>query len=94
MTSYSTVYKDSQGNDKNLEVGTTNLYLKGTYEMPSNITVIGGKTGTTNAAKHCLILLSRSSNGTPYISVIMRDSSRDELYADMTKLLETVNGSQ
>ncbi len=91
MTSYSTVYKDSAGNDKSLEVETTNLYLKGTYDMPSNITVIGGKTGTTNAAGHCLILLSRSSNGTTYISVIMKDTSRDVLYSDMTSLLSSIN---
>ena len=88
MTSYSTTYTDSRGAEKALEVQTTNLFLRGTYETPANITVIGGKTGTTNAAGHCLILLSRSSDGTPYISVIMKDTSRDVLYADMGKLLE------
>ncbi|MCD7725936.1 MAG: D-alanyl-D-alanine carboxypeptidase [Clostridiales bacterium] len=87
MTSYNTVYTDSSGNDKSIEMETTNLYLKGVYDMPANITVIGGKTGTTNAAGHCLILLSRSSSGTPYISVIMKDTSREQLYADMTELL-------
>lgn len=90
MTSYNTVYTDSSGNEKSIEMETTNLYLKGTYDMPANVTVIGGKTGTTNAAGHCLILLSRSSNGTPYISIIMKDTSREELYADMTDLLETI----
>lgn len=90
MTSYNTVYTDVNGNEKNLEVNTTNLYLRGTYEMPSNINVIGGKTGTTNAAGHCLMLLSRSSDGTPYISIIMKETSGENLYADMTKLLEVV----
>ncbi|MBP3476535.1 MAG: D-alanyl-D-alanine carboxypeptidase [Lachnospiraceae bacterium] len=90
MTSYSTVYKDSSGNEKSIEMENTNLYLKGVYDMPANVTVIGGKTGTTNAAGHCLILLSRSSNGTPYISIIMKDTSREELYTDMTDLLETI----
>lgn len=90
MTSYNTVYTDSNGNEKSIELETTNLYLKGVYDMPANVTVIGGKTGTTNAAGHCLILLSRSSNGTPYISVIMKDTSREELYTDMTDLLGTI----
>lgn len=90
MTSYSTVYKDSSGNEKSIEMENTNLYLKGVYDMPANVTVIGGKTGTTNAAGHCLILLSRSSNGTPYISIIMKDTSREELYTDMTDLLGTI----
>lgn len=90
MTSYSTVYTDRNGAEKSLEVNNSNRYLKGTQEMPSGVTVIGGKTGTTNAAGHCLILLSRSSDGTPYISVIMKDTSGDDLYADMTKLLGLV----
>ena len=90
MTSYSTVYADSSGNEKSIEMETTNLFLKGVYDMPANVTVIGGKTGTTNAAGHCLILLSRSSNGTPYISVIMKDTSREELYLDMSELLGTI----
>lgn len=90
MTSYSTVYKDKNGDDKSLEVNTTNQYLRGTYDMPANINVIGGKTGTTNAAGHCLMLLSRSSNGTPYISIVMKEASGENLYTDMTRLLETI----
>ena len=90
MTSYTTTYMDRNGNEKSLEVNSSNRYLKGTWEMPPNVTVIGGKTGTTNAAGHCLILLSRSSDGTPYISVIMKDTSGDDLYTDMTKLLGLV----
>ena len=87
MPSYSTVYTDRNGAEKSLEVNTTNMYLKGAYEMPTNVTVIGGKTGTTNAAGHCLMLLSKGSDGTSYISIIMKDTSGDNLYADMTKLL-------
>ena len=87
MPSYSTVYTDRNGAEKSLEVNTTNMYLKGTYEMPTNVTVIGGKTGTTNAAGHCLMLLSKGSDGTSYVSIIMKDTSGDNLYADMTKLL-------
>ncbi|MCM1122334.1 MAG: D-alanyl-D-alanine carboxypeptidase [Eubacterium sp.] len=87
MASYSTVYTDRNGAEKALEVKNTNQYLKGTYSMPANVTVIGGKTGTTNAAGHCLMLLSKSSDGTPYISIIMKDTSGENLYTDMTELL-------
>ena len=89
-TTYNTVYTDKDGNEKSLEVNTTNLYLRGTYEMPANINVIGGKTGTTNAAGHCLMLYSRSSDGTPYISIIMKETSGENLYTDMTKLLGVI----
>lgn len=87
MTSYSTVYTTADGSEKSLEMETSNLFLRGTYEEPANVTVVGGKTGTTNAAGHCLLLLSRSSNGTPYISVILKDESRERLYEDMSGLL-------
>lgn len=90
MNSYSTVYTASDGSDKALEMETSNLFLRGTYETPANITVVGGKTGTTNAAGHCLILLSRDKNGASYISVIMKDGSRDGLYTDMGDLLSII----
>lgn len=86
-SSYNTVYMDGNGAEKSIEIENSNLYLRGVYDMPSNVTVVGGKTGTTNAAGHCLILLSRSSSGTPYISVIMKDDSREKLYEDMSNLL-------
>lgn len=59
--------------------------------MPENVTVIGGKTGTTKAAGHCLILLARSSSGNPYISVIMNSATTDEMYQKMTDLLNAVH---
>lgn len=90
MASYDTTYHDSEGNAKELSVGTTNRYLKGTYSMPENITVIGGKTGTTNAAGSCLILLSKDTSGKPYISIILRSQSVDVLYAEMTDLLNEI----
>ena len=90
MSSYTSTYRDRNGNEKSLDIKTSNRYLRGSYEMPTNVTVIGGKTGTTIAAGSCLILLARSSDGTPYISVILKDSSGDQLYADMTDLLSVI----
>lgn len=87
MSSYNTVYTAADGSEKKLEIENSNLFLRGDYDSPANVTVVGGKTGTTNAAGHCLILLSRSSNGTPYISVILKDESREGLYQDMGNLL-------
>ena len=91
MTSYQTVYYDQEGAEKSLSFETSNLFLRGTYETPANVTVIGGKTGTTNAAGHCLILLSRDVNASPYISVILRSEARDALYSEMADLLDEIN---
>lgn len=90
MNSYETVYYDGNGIEKSLKVDATNLYLKGTYESPSGVTVIGGKTGATNAAGHCLILYVKDTSGSPYISVILNSPSRDQLYMKMSDLLQEV----
>lgn len=90
MNSYSTTYTDKDGNTKTLDFETTNQYLKGVYEAPENITVIGGKTGTTNAARNCLVLLSRDVSGNPYISVILGASERSLLYEKMSELLQEI----
>ena len=84
---YETIYHDSEGKSKEYECGTTNLYLKGDYQAPGTVTVIGGKTGTTNAAGNCLVLMSSDSSGNPYVSVILGASERGLLYQQMTALL-------
>ncbi len=91
MTSYQTTYLDKDNKTKELSFETTNRFLRGHFQAPANVTVIGGKTGTTNAAGHCLMLLSKDTSGAPYISVILRSSSTDVLYAEMTDLLDEIN---
>ncbi len=91
MDSYTTVYADKNGASKEVSVKSTNYFIQGEADAPEGITVLGGKTGTTNAAGHCLILLSKDSSSNPYISVIMRADSRDGLYEQMTDLLGEIN---
>ena len=55
------------------------------------MTVIGGKTGTTNAAGSCLMLFSRDENGHPYISIVLRAEGVEELYGAMTDLLDEIH---
>lgn len=87
---YSTVYYDKDGNSKEFSKTSTNLYFRGNFEPPENITIVGGKTGTTDAAGHCLILLSRDTAGAPYISVILRAPSNDVMYPEMSDLLNEI----
>jgi len=90
MTNYQTVYHDKDGKEKEFNKTTTNLFLRGDQKAPANVTVIGGKTGTTNAAGHCLVLLSRDKGGAPYISIVMRSKTLDDLYAEMKDLLAVI----
>lgn len=90
MSNYQTVFYDRDGREKSFEKPSTNLFLQGRKQAPSNVTVIGGKTGTTNAAGHCLMLLVRDKNGDPYISIILRSESTDVLYDEMNDLLDEI----
>lgn len=90
-SSYTSVYHDGNGNDKFIDVANSNAYIKGEIPSPDNVTVIGGKTGTTNAAGNCLILYARDSTGNPYISIILQSSDRTIMYTEMTDLLSEIS---
>lgn len=91
MSSYQTSYSDKNGKQISFEGNTTNRFFRGQFTAPSNVTVLGGKTGTTNAAGHCLILHCKDNKGNSYISVVMRCVNSDILYAEMIELLEEIN---
>lgn len=93
-TEYSSVYHDKDGNEKSLNFVTTNLFFNADsdYHAPDGITVIGGKTGTTEAAGACLILLSNDAAGNPYISIILKADDKSVLYTRMANLLSAITG--
>ena len=91
MPSYTTNYKDSSGNDVKFSCNSTNRYIKGEYNAPTQATVIGGKTGTTMSAGSCLVLLSKDSAGNPYISVVMKAANVDVLYSKTNSMLSLLN---
>lgn len=85
--SYNSVYHDKNGNEKTMDMANSNAYIKGEAFAPDNVTVIGGKTGTTNAAGSCLVIYVRNSAGNPYISVVLQAPDRTTMYTEMTDLL-------
>lgn len=87
MHKYLSTYTGPEGEEKNLELYTTNLYFRGNAKMPSNVTVLGGKTGSTNAAGYCLILYVTDAQGNDYIAVILGSERRANLYEEMTNML-------
>ena len=91
MSEYQTVFYDKNGKEKTFDKQSTNRFLRGLYQPPANVTVIGGKTGSTSAAGYCLMLLTRDENGSPYISVVLRAQSVDVLYGRMQELLGEIH---
>lgn len=85
---YTFTYRTAGGEVLTKTITSTNKYLIGDYSGPNNITVLGGKTGSTSAAGKCLILYTRDSAGHPYISIIMGAADEPALYQEMTRLCE------
>lgn len=90
MSSYTTVYYDAGGGEISFDKPSTNWYFNGEASAPAGITVLGGKTGTTNAARNCLVLLSSDTSGKSYISVILKSEERGVMYTEMTGLLSII----
>lgn len=90
MSAYSTVYYDENGGEISFDKASTNWYFNGEAAAPTGITVLGGKTGTTNAARNCLVLLSSDTSGKSYISIVLKSEERGILYTEMTDLLTVI----
>ena len=86
-TSYTVYYTDASGTQASQTWTNTNKYLNGEVTQPDGITVLGGKTGTTNAAGYCLVLLSNNDKKEPVISVILKSDGRSNLYYVMNQVL-------
>ena len=91
MSSYTVTYKHSNGSDASATLPATDHYLTGEATAPKDVTILGGKTGTTDKAGNCLALLSQNAYGKPFISIVMGAPSKDVLYQEMTSLLQNIN---
>lgn len=89
-TEYTASYTDKEGNAKTQTWKNSNRYLTGERETPAGLTVLGGKTGTTQAAGYCLIMASEDPEGRDYISVVLKAGSRSNLYDNMTNIIQKI----
>lgn len=65
----------------------TNRYMNGNVVAPSNINIIGGKTGYITESGRCLAMLSQDADENKYISIILYSDNNTKLYSDMNTLL-------
>lgn len=89
-TAYTANYQDSSGNPVSAEWTNTMQYFTRNKIPPEGVTVLAGKTGTTNNALSCLVLLSENEAGEEFISIILKSQDRGVLYDEMNDLLEIV----
>lgn len=92
-SSYVAKITKADGSVSDMEFKPTNYYASGEAAMPAGAAVIGGKTGTTDQAGNCLILLNEDAMQNRYISVVMGAETKEILYSDMTSMIESISGS-
>ena len=83
-------YTSADGSLNSKDAKTTNQYLKGGIDTPRTVSVIGGKTGSTQAAGKCMIVYATSGSGKPYIVVVMGAEDVDSLYKTINRLCDDV----
>ena len=90
LRSYDTVIPNESGEEREVSWYATNGYLSGKFESPDNVEIIGGKTGYTDEALNCLVLLEEDNKQNPYISIVMGAHGGGLLYNEMTAMVETI----
>lgn len=91
MSSYYASYTDAAGQETGIMWESTIGYFINEAIPPENVTVAGGKTGTTSDAGNCLCLYSKDAYGEPFISIILKAETKEVLYQEMNELLSKIN---
>ena len=86
-----TAFFERGGEEYSFTFPSTNHYFIDKADPPEGVTIVGGKTGTTDNAGTCLILYVEDKNGNGYISLLLGSPDKDTLYDSMTKLLSNLN---
>ena len=90
-TAYTASYRDRSGQTVSKTWKGGNWFMTGERETPAGITVIGGKTGTTQAAGYCLIMAEEAAEGGEYVSVVLKSDSRPALYDNMENIISIID---
>lgn len=80
-------FHNASGSEVTKTWTNTCRYTGGDQKAPEGITVVGGKTGTTNAAGYCLVLYSQNTKGDKIVSIVFKADGRDSLYTLMDQIL-------
>lgn len=89
--SYEASYAAADGSPVTKTWASSNLFTKGDVTVPEGVSAVGGKTGTTSAAKSCLVQLFEDAQGNSYVAIILGCEDRAKLYQEMQSFLSSLN---
>lgn len=91
MGAYTISFKNTLGQENSIYLESTDYYLIGEATEPKGVTILGGKTGTTDEAGNCLALVCQNEYGKTFISIVTNAETKPVLYEQMNQLLEHIN---
>lgn len=91
LPSYTVTYTGSDGTEKSTTLTATDHYLTGEATATKDVTILGGKTGTTEVAGNCLAILTQNAYGKTFVSIVMGAATKELLYQEMNSLLQNIN---
>ena len=91
MSVYQLTVTHSDGSQATFRLDSTDKYLTGVKTAPKDVTLLCGKTGTTDEAGSCLAVIAQNAYGVPYMAVILHADNHTVLYEDMNTLLMQIN---
>lgn len=87
---YRAVYQDADGEPCEEIYTSTVQYVENGVTQIGSVSIIGGKTGTTSSAGHCLALICSSSSGERYLAIVLKAKSRDSLYEQIEHIVKKI----
>lgn len=88
---HTAVVTNKNGKAIEKEWTNSNRFLNGKAQKPEGLTVIGGKTGTTQSAGYCLVTLSKNEMEQQIISVVLKADGPSDLYLLTKEILQEFN---
>ncbi len=88
---YDAAYMSADGKEVTASWPSSNQFTKGDVTVPEGMAAVGGKTGTTSAAKCCLVQLFEDGAGARYVAIILGCSDRAVMYQEMQSFLSSLN---
>lgn len=88
---YETSYLASDGSAVDAAWSNSNQFTSGAVTVPDGVQAVGGKTGTTSAARSCLVQLFEDGEGQQYVAIILGCKERAILYQEMQGFLSNLN---
>ena len=88
---YTASYQASDGSSVEATWSSSNQFTSGAVAVPDGVQAVGGKTGTTSAAKSCLVQLFKDAQGQRYVAIILGCKERGILYEEMQSFLSNLN---